>query len=74
MLLNESQVAAVCDEIMREGCGVISLTIKHGAAHDLVRLGALSEYLVEVLSGVLTGELPKMTCLEGGLQTYKLGV
>lgn len=74
MLLNESQVAAVCDQIMHECCGVISLTIKHGATHDLVRLGALSECLVEVLSGVLTGELPKMTCLKGGLQTYKLSV
>lgn len=42
MLLNESQVAAVCDQIMHECCGVISLTIKHGATHDLVRLGALS--------------------------------
>lgn len=71
MLLIESRVAAVCDEIMHECCGVISLSIKHGATHDLVKLGALSEYLVEVLSGVLTGELPKTTCLEGGLQTYK---
>lgn len=74
MLLIESRVAVVCDQIVHECCGVISLPIKLGATHDLVRLGAVSEYLVEVLSGVLTGELPKTTCLEGGLQTYKLGV
>lgn len=73
MLLNESQVAAVCDQIMHECCGVISLTIKAWGYPRPGKAGS-PEYLVEVLSGVLTGELPKMTCLEGGLQTYKLGV
>lgn len=53
MLLIESQEAAMCDQIMHECWGVISLTIKLGATHYRARLGAL-KYLVEDLSVVPT--------------------
>lgn len=40
MLLIESQEAGMCDQIMHECWGVISLTIKHGATHDGAKAGS----------------------------------